>query len=371
MKSNSCPVGASGGRSALRFLAVLVRPFAGRCRLRGRSRFSAKLETWRQEGASAFAKHHRERVVISDKGRVRLGHALVPSGSLAAERVWDLAPGSEGRHVYAATGDAGKVFRRARGAASPGPWRSTPPTPRPSRLAARPTARSSSAPDRAGRSIEVTDPKHPASRPDPKRAVHLGPGRRRPGQPVRRDRPQRAALEAVDETASGRWSSTARRRTCSASPSAPDGAVYAGSDGEGLIYRVGPRRQGRRSSTTPPRPRSAPSWSAPTARSTPGRRPRRAAAAASRTAVMFSDGSAGSRPATPASTRHAASPGRPADPPVEARAVSVAEPDASGPAAGRPSGGSAVAQARLARRERRLPDRSRRRRPARSSAPRR
>ena len=40
----------------------------------------AKLETWRQETASAFAKGHRERVVVSDSGRVRLGQALKPTG---------------------------------------------------------------------------------------------------------------------------------------------------------------------------------------------------------------------------------------------------------------------------------------------------
>src|SRR5262245_3078801 len=40
----------------------------------------AKVETWRQEGAGAFAKAHREGVVISDTGRVRLGHALAPLG---------------------------------------------------------------------------------------------------------------------------------------------------------------------------------------------------------------------------------------------------------------------------------------------------
>src|SRR5208337_1497765 len=45
----------------------------------------AKLETWRQEGAAAFSKHHRERVVISDQGHARLGQALLPTGPLAAE----------------------------------------------------------------------------------------------------------------------------------------------------------------------------------------------------------------------------------------------------------------------------------------------
>ena len=39
---------------------------------------SAKIETWRQEGPTAFAKAHREGVVVSDTGRVRLGHALAP-----------------------------------------------------------------------------------------------------------------------------------------------------------------------------------------------------------------------------------------------------------------------------------------------------
>src|SRR4051812_43961422 len=71
----------------------------------------AKLETWRQESASAFNKGRRDRVVVSDNSRVRLGHALKPLGSLDAVRVWDLARGPRGE-VYAATGDEGKVFRR-------------------------------------------------------------------------------------------------------------------------------------------------------------------------------------------------------------------------------------------------------------------
>src|SRR6516162_6033158 len=39
---------------------------------------AAKVETWRQEGPSAFAKARREGVVISDNGRVRLGHSVSP-----------------------------------------------------------------------------------------------------------------------------------------------------------------------------------------------------------------------------------------------------------------------------------------------------
>src|SRR5208337_1790466 len=71
----------------------------------------AKLQTWRQEGAAAFPKHHREHLVISDQGHVRLGRSLQPTGPLAAERVWDLARGRDGA-IFAATGDSGKVFRQ-------------------------------------------------------------------------------------------------------------------------------------------------------------------------------------------------------------------------------------------------------------------
>src|SRR5215212_3042783 len=70
-----------------------------------------KLETWRQETASAFTKGHREGVVVSENGRVRLGQSLSPIENLDAARVWDLARTPDGS-VYAATGDEGKVFRR-------------------------------------------------------------------------------------------------------------------------------------------------------------------------------------------------------------------------------------------------------------------
>src|SRR4051794_879940 len=71
---------------------------------------SGKLETWRQETSSAVSKGPRERVVIAETGRVRLGQALGPVGKLAAARVWDLARTADGA-VFAATGDEGKVFR--------------------------------------------------------------------------------------------------------------------------------------------------------------------------------------------------------------------------------------------------------------------
>ncbi|SIO63172.1 hypothetical protein SAMN05444166_7263 [Singulisphaera sp. GP187] len=70
-----------------------------------------KLETWRQETSSAFVKGHRERVVVSENGRVRLGQSLTDVEKIDAARVWDLARKPDGT-TYAATGDEGKVFRR-------------------------------------------------------------------------------------------------------------------------------------------------------------------------------------------------------------------------------------------------------------------
>ncbi|HZW32992.1 MAG TPA: hypothetical protein VFF52_19915, partial [Isosphaeraceae bacterium] len=55
------------------------------------NRALAKVETWRQEGPAAFTKCHRESVVVSDNGRVRLAQAVTAVGSLSAGRVWDLA----------------------------------------------------------------------------------------------------------------------------------------------------------------------------------------------------------------------------------------------------------------------------------------
>ena len=86
----------------------------------------------------------------------------------------------------------------------------------------------------------MTDPKHPASRPDPGVQYIWDLAADAEGQPLRRDRPDRPALEAVGRRARGRSCSTASTPTCSASRSAPDGSVYAGSDGEGLIYKVAP-----------------------------------------------------------------------------------------------------------------------------------
>ncbi len=41
----------------------------------------AKLESWREESASAFLKGKRERVVVSDAGKIRLGQRSLPSAN--------------------------------------------------------------------------------------------------------------------------------------------------------------------------------------------------------------------------------------------------------------------------------------------------
>ncbi|HEV3163967.1 MAG TPA: hypothetical protein VGZ22_08030, partial [Isosphaeraceae bacterium] len=71
---------------------------------------AGKVETWRQDSASAFSKGKKDKVVISDAGRVRLAQQLAPTETLDANRVWDLARTADGA-VYAATGDEGKVFK--------------------------------------------------------------------------------------------------------------------------------------------------------------------------------------------------------------------------------------------------------------------
>src|SRR5262249_51706863 len=127
----------------------------------------AKVETWRQEGPAAFAKCHREGVVVSDNGRVRLGQAVTAVGSLRAARVWDLAGTREGA-LLVATGDAGQVFRRG-----PKPdvaWNIALDSHDSQALAlvVCPDGTIFAGTGPTGQVVNLSDPKHPASRPDPK-----------------------------------------------------------------------------------------------------------------------------------------------------------------------------------------------------------
>jgi len=201
----------------------------------------AKLDTWRQEGATAFAKHHREHVVISDQGHARLGQALLPTGPLAAERVWDLARASDGT-VFAATGDAGKVFRQSTKEGAAWTVALDAADTQALSLAATPDGKVYVGTGPGGQVIEVTDPQHPASRPDPKVQYIWDLAADAQGNLFAATGP---AGQLWKRSRDGKWSlvfdSKANHLLCVAL--APDGTVYAGSDGEGLVFRI--NREGK------------------------------------------------------------------------------------------------------------------------------
>ncbi len=124
----------------------------------------AKLETWRQDTSAAFAKGRRDRVVIADSGRVRLGRALRGTDKLDAARVWDLARSTRGV-IYAATGDSGQVYRRE----GDGAWSLAHDGQDSQALALAATAdgRVFAGTGPTGRLVEVSDPNALASVPDP------------------------------------------------------------------------------------------------------------------------------------------------------------------------------------------------------------
>ena len=198
----------------------------------------AKVETWRQEGPTAFAKCRREGVVISDSGRVRLGHALSNVGSLAAERVWDLAQTPDGV-LYAATGDAGKVFRRELKGDAPWTVAYDSTDTQVLSLAVLPdgTVYAGSGPH--GQIVNLSDPKHPTSSPGPKVQYIWDLAADAHGNLYAATGPDGQLWK---QSADGVWSlyfdSKAAHLLCLAIN--PGGVVFAGSDSEGLIYRVSP-----------------------------------------------------------------------------------------------------------------------------------
>ncbi|WP_165219284.1 hypothetical protein [Aquisphaera insulae] len=197
---------------------------------------TAKLETWRQEGPAGFARNRRERIVLSDQGRARLGRELEPTGSLPAERVWDLARGKDGA-VYAATGDGGKVFRRdAREgstwvqvlAAADGEVLS---------IVTTPDGHTFAGTGPTGQVVDVTDPAHRSSRPDPHVQYIWDLAADGSGNLYAATGP---TGQLWKRTRAGTWSLLLDSKASHLLSVAvtPDGIVYAGSDGEGLIYRI-------------------------------------------------------------------------------------------------------------------------------------
>ena len=184
-----------------------------------------------RQGAQAARGRLRRRPGPAGPGDAvhRLADAPRASGtSPARARTW-----------YAATGDEGKVFRRE-GKERAWTVAYDADDTQALALAVLPDGRVFVGTGPSGQVVEVTDPKHPASRPDPGVQYIWDLAADAGRQPLRRDRADRPALEAGGRRQVVARCSTASTPTCSASRSAPDGAVYAGSDGEGLIYRVGP-----------------------------------------------------------------------------------------------------------------------------------
>jgi hypothetical protein len=196
----------------------------------------AKEETWRQEGPAAFAKSHRESVVISDNGRVRLGHAVAPTGSVSAARVWDLARLRDGA-LLAATGDAGRILRREprRDDAWAVAYDST--DSQALALCVCPDGSVFAGTGPSGQVILLSDPAHPASRPDPKVQYIWDLAADAQGNLYAATGPEGQLWKRGRD---GRWSllydSKATHLLCVAL--GRDGSVFAGGDGEGLIYRI-------------------------------------------------------------------------------------------------------------------------------------
>ncbi len=200
----------------------------------------AKLETWRQESASAFNKGHRERIVVSENGRIRLGQSLSPIGKLEATRVWDLARTADGT-LYAATGDAGKVYRREPKEDAAWTVAYDASDTQALSLVVLPDNRVFVGTGPSGSLVDITDPKHinttPALDPSVKYIWDLASD-------------SKGNIYAATGPTGQLWKIAAdgKRTLLYDSPHAhllslavsSDGSVYAGSDGEGLIYRISP-----------------------------------------------------------------------------------------------------------------------------------
>jgi hypothetical protein len=199
---------------------------------------AGKVESWRVDSAEGFRAGTREGVVISDAGRVALSRRIDRTPKLEAAHVWDLARTADGA-VYAATGDAGRVYRLDPGAAAWTVAHDAEDT-QVLALAIAPDGTVHAGTGPSGQVVTLKGDAKPAvSRPDPgvqyiwdlalDAAGNLYAATGPTGQLWRR-------------TPAGAWSlvldAKATHLLCVAV--GPDGSVYAGSDGAGLVYRIGP-----------------------------------------------------------------------------------------------------------------------------------
>ena len=159
-----------------------------------------------------------------------------PLGALGVERVWDLARTREGI-LLAATGDSGKVMGREAkaGATWSVVYDST--DSQVLSLVVTPGGISYAGTGPNGQVVNLTDPKHPSSRPDPKVQYIWDLACDAEGNLLAATGP---SGQLWKRSADGKWTllydSKSSHLLCVAV--GPDGSIYAGSDGEGLIYRV-------------------------------------------------------------------------------------------------------------------------------------
>src|SRR5262249_35806229 len=199
-----------------------------------------KLETWRQETSSAFAKGHRDRGVISESGRVRLRQSLTPGGKPHAARARAQARKPNGA-IYAATGDAGKVFLRE--TKDDSAWEEVydASDSQALALAVLPDGRVFVGTGPSGLLVDITDPKHPVTTPrlDPEVKYVWDLAADAKGNLYAATGPTGQLWKiAPDGKRTLLFDSKHSHLLCVAV--APDESVYAGSDGEGLIYKVAP-----------------------------------------------------------------------------------------------------------------------------------
>lgn len=215
-----------------RRMALIVATFLapGACAL------ASKVETWRQDSVPTFSRGKKERVVVTDSGRVRLARGVEKAGALDATHVWDLARG-KGGVLYAATGSDGKVFRRE----GQGAWTVLHDDEDSQVLSVAVTSDGKifAGTGPGGRVVEVGDPGKPSSKPLPDVKYIWDLAADGAGNLYAATGP---TGQLWKRSAKGEWSLLLDSRhphlLCVAV--GRDGSVYAGSDGEGLIYKVAP-----------------------------------------------------------------------------------------------------------------------------------
>ena len=198
---------------------------------------ASKVESWKHESASAFNKGKRERLTVSDGGRVRLSRSLKSLPKFPASRVWDLALDRTGG-LLAATGDEGKVYRLGKDAKD---WTTALDSADSQilSLVALPDGRVFAGTGPSGSLVSVGAAKPETHRPDPKVQYIWDLASDAKGNVYAATGPTGQLWKRSTE---GKWGLLldSKHSHLLSVAVGKDGEVYAGSDGEGLIYKVAP-----------------------------------------------------------------------------------------------------------------------------------